>query len=157
MAENTVEQVSGRKLLLLFLAGPLVWTAHHLIGYLLVEAACRSGLERLSVLGFTALNFIIVVLTVVGVATLAWTGLAAYRLVRDGRVPGPEPPPEAAPPLPDPENSGSLTAREYFSRDRLAFGYPQFMLYAAVLLSALFAVTVLLNGIPALVLRPCAW
>jgi hypothetical protein len=114
------------------LAGPLIWSVYFMAGYALVEFACKLGLLRFNLLGLSAVSAIIIGLTLVALLATLYAGFVAYqkwqRMRRD--------------------------ESDQVDRGR-AEKSPMFMALAGVLLSGLFALLILLTGIPALVLRPC--
>jgi hypothetical protein len=114
------------------LASPLVWSLHFLASYGVVEFACEARFLDSHILGLSLLSAIVLALTLLaGLATL-YVGLAAYKRWRAmiGPVNG----------------SGALPQNDQARR---------FMALSGVLLSALFGLTILVTGLPALVLRPC--
>lgn len=122
---------AARWTILLFLAGPVIWTGHFLFVYLVVEAGCTGG-EGLAAFDPPVPSIVTVGATVVAViACLVAAGLALRRWLAlrggaEGGAQGIEPP----------DRGGNLA-------------------FAGFLLSLLGAVTVLFVGIPALVLPSC--
>jgi hypothetical protein len=114
------------------LAGPIIWSVYFMVGYGLVEFVCKLGLLGFNLLGLSAVSVIITGLTLVALLATLYGGFLAYRkwqqLKRD----------EA-----DQVNRGRAEESRVF------------MALAGVLLSGLFALLILLTGLPALVLRPC--
>jgi hypothetical protein len=115
-----------------FLAGPVLWSVHFMVVYLVVEAGCTGDGRGLDVFDPPAPTVLTLATTVV--AALACVGTAAwgYRRWREragdggGDGPGVEPA----------DRGGSLA-------------------FAGFLLSLLGAVSILLVGLPALVLPAC--
>ena len=115
-----------------FLAGPVIWSVHFMLVYLVAEAGCTGDGPGLS--AFDPPVPAIVTLVVTAVAAFAAAGCAwwAFRRWRSGRDRPPGQPPEPS------VDRG---------RGPLAF--------AGFLMSCLSVVTVLLVGLPALVLPSC--
>jgi hypothetical protein len=122
----------ARRALVLFVAGPILWSVHFMLVYLIVEAGCSGdgpGLElfdppvpRIATLAATA---------VAAVAALACAGWSWRRWRAGEHQPADE--------------AGGLTDRD--RGGTLAF--------AGFLLSLLSVVTILAVGVPALVLPSC--
>lgn len=126
------DPLEARGLVILLLAGPLVWTAHHLTGYLLVELSCRTGLLGGQIFGISVLRAVVIGLTIVALALTLYAGFRAYRnwqFTREDRSENPE--------------------------TELVIGRTRFLAQAGLLLNIIFAAIILLNGIPALFLRLC--
>lgn len=114
-----------------FLAGPVISSVHFLLVYLVVEAGCTGDGPGLSVFDPPVPTVVTLVATAVAAlacAATAWWGLARWRAHRRVR-------PDAG-------------TEELVDRQPLAFG--------GFVLSLLGLVTVLLVGLPALVLQACA-
>src|SRR5688572_20141194 len=108
------------------LAGPLAWTVHLLAGYGLVALRCDIGLINVEVFGLPLMNLGVIALTTVLGAFTFNAGFVAYQ---EWRMAGSA--------LEHPSASG-------------------FMGLVGLTLSILFFVTIILGGIPALMLAPCA-
>jgi hypothetical protein len=129
------QEPNSRLLWIQLLAGPVLWSVHFLLSYLLVEAACQAGWD-FRLLGFNGLSFIVIVLTVLAVIG---TGLFALRSYRGWK---------------DLHEDRSL--RDEFRDSSYWFEGPlDFMYFSGLLLSILFAVTILMVGLPAIFLQPC--
>lgn len=115
----------------LFLAGPVIWTAHFLLVYLVVEAGCTGAGPGLRLFAPPVPTVVTVAAT--AIATLACLATAAlgYRRWRAGQG----------------ERADDGGAAQPEDGDPLAF--------AAFVLSLLGVVTVLFVGVPALVLPAC--
>jgi hypothetical protein len=111
------------------LSGPIIYSLHFVAVYLLVEAACRVDGLRFEVLGLDGIAFWVVVLTLVAVLVTAYSGLVAYRNWQ--QLGGPE--------------------------DRRFEDSATLMAFAGVWLNGMFAVLILLTGLPALFLVVCDW
>ena len=122
----------ARTTIAMFLAGPVIWSAHFLLVYLVVEAGCSGGGTGLR--PFDPPVPTVVTLVATGVAALACLATArwGYRRWRASQH-------EAA------DQAGDLVGHD--RGGSLAF--------AGFLLSLLGVVTVLLVGLPALVLPAC--
>lgn len=126
----------ARTTIVMFLAGPVIWSVHFMLVYLVVEAGCTGDGPGLQL--FNPPVPTVVTLAVTVVAAVACLGSAVYSY-RRWQVERQELVNEAEPP------TGDLNA--YDRHGSLAF--------AGFLLSLLAAVTVLFVGLPALVLPAC--
>ena|SRR5687767_7682311 len=117
------------------LGGPVLWSAHFLVIYAWVEFACRVRLLVLdsTVLGLTVLSWSVLILTLIAVLATLYVGWSAYRSWRCIRE-----------------------SRETNELDAWAVESQRFMAFSGIFLSALFSLVILLTGLPALVLGPCA-
>lgn len=122
-------QKSSRSLWFGFLAGPAVYSLHFLTVYLLSEVACQSNWLQVSWLGLNAMVVVVVVITLAAALLNGYLGWLTYR------------------------NWQRLNAEP----DGTAGSYPDFMALVGTWLNLLFTVTILVTGLPALFLRPCAW
>lgn len=114
------------------LTGPIVWSVYFLVVYAIVEVACWAGLQGSDLEGLNALSFIVLGLTFAALLITFYFGFLAYRTW---------------------QRMSRHTAN--YAGQSQAEQRSGFMAFAGVLLSGLFALTILLNGIPALILRPC--
>jgi Ca2+/Na+ antiporter len=114
------------------LAGPVLWSVHFLISYLLVEAFCKMGWS-FTVLGFQGISFIVIVLTVLAVIATVLFSLKSYRGWK--------------------RTNANYSLKDQF-RDKSQWS-EGFVYFSGFLLSVLFAVTILMVGLPALFLHPC--
>ena len=117
--------------LAVFLSGPLIWSAHFMLVYLVVEAGCTGGGPGLGLFDPPVPTVVTLVATAVAalacLATTAW-GYRRWRTVRGG--------PTDPSDLTCPDQGGSLA-------------------FAGFLLSLLGFVAVLFTGLPALFLPAC--
>lgn len=117
------------------LAGPILWSIHFIVSYLLAEAFCRMG-WNFDLLGLPGLSVIVVVLTVLALLGVALFAMRSYRGWRNS----------------NPE----LTLRDQVREtSRWSEGPVEFVYLSGFLLSVLFGVTILAVGIPALFFQPC--
>ncbi len=72
------QEINSLALWTRLLAGPIIWAVHFILGYLLVEAFCQTGLH-FNVLGIDGLSFILVSITIVAVIGSGLLGLQSYR------------------------------------------------------------------------------
>lgn len=114
----------------LFLAGPIIWSAHFMLVYLVVEAGCTGEGPGLRVFDPPVPTVFTLVATAVATVACLGTALLAYRRWRTDRRQDPEAGPAG------PAHGGALT-------------------FAGVWLSLLGAVNILFVGLPALVLPAC--
>ncbi|HSL46726.1 MAG TPA: hypothetical protein VK897_25040 [Anaerolineales bacterium] len=129
------QETNSRLLWIQLLAGPILWSVHFLLSYLLVEAACQAG-WNFNILGRNGLSFIVIVLTILAVIATALFALRSYRGWRDLHK--------------------DRSLRQEFRETASWFEGPvDFMYFSGLLLSVLFAVTILMVGLPALFLQPC--
>lgn len=129
------EQMSSRMRWIQLLAGPVLWTAHFLMSYLLVEAFCSLG-WNFTLLGIHGLLFLLIVMTIVAVIDTSLFALASYRAWKKMNV-------------------DHNLRDEFRETSRWSEGPGEFMYFSGFLLSVLFTVTILMVGIPAFFLRPC--
>jgi hypothetical protein len=129
---SRAEITERRSLWVGFLAGPVIWSVYFMVGYALAEFACRLGLLRFNLFGLTALSAIIIGLTLISLAATLYGGYVAYRRWQELRREG----------------------QDQLDQGRAERSGP-FLAFAGVLLSGLFALLILLTGIPALILSPC--
>jgi hypothetical protein len=118
-----------------FLGGPVIWSIHFLLSYIWVEFACRARLLVLdsTILGLTVLSLSVLALTLIAVLAALYVGWSAYRVWQRIR---------------ESQETNELEAWGVESR--------RFMAFSGMFLSALFSLVILLTGLPALVLGPCA-
>jgi len=110
----------------LLLAGPIIWSVYHIIGYFLVEIACTRNLPSGPLLSVTAMTLIVAVLTLLSLGGIAITGFLSYRLMRQA----------------DEQQTG-VQEREHF------------LGMVSALFNIVLALTVLADGASLLVLGPC--
>src|SRR5688500_11353958 len=121
-----------RSLWLGLLAGPLTWAVYFILGYLLVEAVCKTDFLSFSLFSLPALSDIILLLTVIGLFITIYASFFNYRKWRQAL------------------EKGSLDLDE-----QLGPGPARFMALAGLLLGGLFTLIILLTGVSVFVLRPC--
>jgi hypothetical protein len=126
VAVDVARDRGARRHLALFLAGPVIWSAHFLLVYLVVEAGCTGDGPGLQL--FDPPVPTLVTLAATAVAALATLACAAwdYRRWREG------------PQEPDADD-----------------GYRRSLAFAGLLLALLSFVSVLFVGLPALFLPAC--
>lgn len=117
------------------LAGPVLWSLHFIVGYLLVEASCRAG-WNFQILGMNGLSFIVIALTVLAVLGAILFGVTSYRGWRS-------------------VNSERSLRDELRDTSRWSDEPTEFMYLSGFLLSVFFALTIGMVGLPALFLHPC--
>lgn len=129
------QETNSRMLWIQLLAGPVLWSVHFLLSYLLVEAACQVG-WNFSILGMNGLSFIVIVLTILAIISTILFALKSYRGWKDL----------------NPDRS----LRDEFRESSYWFeGSVDFMYFTGLFLSILFGATILMVGLPALFLQPC--
>lgn len=117
------------------LAGPILWSVHFLVSYLLVEAFCNLG-WNFTFLGINGLSFILVVMTILALVGTSWFAVKSYRAWKD-------------------MNKDHDLRQEFRETERWSEGPGEFMYFSGFLLSVLFTAAILMVGIPAFFLRPC--
>jgi hypothetical protein len=117
------------------LGGPILWSAHFLASYASVEFACRARLPVLdsTVFGLSVLSWSVLAFTLAATLAAVYVGRAAYRSWHRLKK-----------------------SRKTTEPDTWELESGRFMALSGMALSALFALTILLGGLPALVLGPCA-
>ena len=129
------QQIDSRQLWIQLLAGPVLWTVHFVSSYLVVEAACQLGWST-NRPGFQGLSSVVILLTALAVIATLLFALKSYRAWRTIHA--------------------DRSLREEFREPERRFEGPvDFMLFSGFLLSALFAVVILMTGLPAFFLQPC--
>ena len=127
------------------LAGPAIWGAYFLIGYGLLEVACNAQGFETRILGLTVLSILILILTLAAAFLALVAGGISYRTWKAGRSNGPatvhDSPVTRSDIVEAPGEADENTAR--------------FAALIGVMLSGLFAFTILVTGLPALFLNPC--
>lgn len=138
IAVDVSRDLRARIIWVVFLAGPVTWFAHFMLVYLVVEAGCTGGGPGLVVFDTPVPTIVTLAATAVAAVVCLWCARWGYRRWRASRD-GPEPD----------------VARDA-SRDQ---GEPDdhsgTLAFAGFLLSLLSFGTVLLVGLPALVLPAC--
>jgi hypothetical protein len=118
------------------LAGPILWSVHFILSYLLVETICQAG-WKFNILRINGLSLILIMLTLLAVICTGLFGLKSYRAWRN-------------------INRGR-SLKDQFHETSHWFERPvEFMYFSGFLLSTLFAVTILMVGAPAFFLQPCS-
>ena len=120
----------ARSTIALFLAGPVIWSAHFLLVYVVVEAGCTGEGPGLSVFNPPVPTVVTLVATAVAAVACLVAAAWAYRRWRHDRRPSADPDRALVP------TDGSLA-------------------FAGCMLSLLGFVHVLFVGLPALVLPAC--
>jgi hypothetical protein len=121
----------ARSTIVLFLSGPVIWSVHFLLVYLVVEAGCTGSGEGLSLFAPPVPTVVTIVATVVAaIGCLAAAGMSHRRWRRDRQESG------SRTDLAPAEGVGTLA-------------------FVGFLLAVLGFVTVLFVGLPALFLPAC--
>ncbi len=118
-----------RLLWLRLLAGPIIYSVYFMAAYLLVEAACHTGLLNFTLAGTNGATVAVIGLTAAALAAVLVS--LAMNVTRRRRLP-----PATDPELGDPD---------------------RFLAGVGIMLDLLFALLVAATGAPALLLAPCAW
>jgi hypothetical protein len=127
----------GRSWMLGFqlLAGPILWSFHFIVGYLLIEVFCRAG-WNFQILGMNGLSFLVIALTVLAVLGAILFGVTSYRGWRE-------------------VNPGGSLWDQLRNTSRWSDEPTEFVYFSGFLLSVFFAITIVMVGLPALFLHPC--
>lgn len=115
-----------------WLGGAAAWAIYFVVGYALVEVRCHSSLLAFEAFGVSGAAFLGGLLALIAAAVAAAAGVAAF-LNWTGRT--------------DP-STADPGGPEWYGRSR-------FMGFVGTLLSALFLLTILMNGSAYFFLRPC--
>jgi hypothetical protein len=118
------------------LAGPVLWSLHFLASYFLVEAFCNMG-WNFTILGINGLSSLLVTITILAIVSSSLFALKSYRVWRK-------------------MNMDHGLRDEFRETARWSEGPREFMYFSGFLLSVLFTAAILMVGIPAFLLRPCA-
>ncbi len=78
------EKTSRPRQAWLLLAPLILWSLYHFGAYLLVEAACRTGLLAGQILGLRSLNFVVILLTLAALLGHLYLGRVTWRRMRTG-------------------------------------------------------------------------
>lgn len=81
-ARHTAPAAEQRRMWLILLGPPLLWSIRFMAVYALVEVACRSGLLGFSLLGLAAISLVNLGLGLLTIAVTAWIAWMAYGLWR---------------------------------------------------------------------------
>jgi hypothetical protein len=128
---------AARAIWAVVLAGPLIWTAHFMVVYLVTEAGCSGDGPGLSLFDPPVPQVVTLAATAMAaVASLACAGWAYRRWRAGGRGPARAAAGDRRDPIEDRDGGRSLA-------------------FAGFLLSLLSFVTILFVGLPALVLSSC--
>jgi hypothetical protein len=127
----------ARFALAMFVAGPVIWSVHFLLVYLVTEAGCSGDGPGLTLFDPPVPKVVTLVATAAAVAAaLACVGWSWRRWQAGGSVPAADEAADMAGGLQDRDRGGTLA-------------------FAGFLLSLLSVVTILFVGLPALVLPSC--
>jgi hypothetical protein len=127
----------ARFALAMFVAGPLIWSVHFLLVYLVVEAGCTGDGPGLTLFDPPVPKVVTLAVTAAAVAAaLACAGWSWRRWRASGAEPAADEAADLAGSLQDRDRGGTLA-------------------FAGFLLSLLSVVTILFVGLPALVLPSC--
>jgi heme/copper-type cytochrome/quinol oxidase subunit 2 len=110
-------------------AGPIIWILHLAVVYALASLSCERGFLRFEVMGVIASSALIVILTIIAVALVIFAGVLSYGSLQRIRA--------------DPDVSQPEASRY------------RFMAFSGIILSIIFAITILISAIPTLLLTTC--
>lgn len=134
MAQSVPREAEYRLRPLLFdlLAGPIVWSLYFMAGYGLTEFACKMGLLRPHAPQLNWVTITISVMTLISLGLVIYAAIYGYRNW-------------------DRLNEAQLGASEH----DLILSTKEFLAVAGIFLNVLFAVLILITGIPPLFLATC--
>ena len=118
------------------LAGPVIWSVHFILSYMVVEAICRVTGPDFRLGGIHGVTLIVIVLTVLALIATVLFALRSYRSWRGF-------------------SRNRRLKDELREKSSWFVGPEEFMYFSGFLLSVLFSATILMVGIPALFLQPC--
>ena len=130
------QEVNTGMLWVQLLAGPVLWSVHFLLSYLLVEAFCQMG-WNFKILDINGLSVILIALTVLAIVSTSLFALKSYRAWKS-------------------LNKDHKLTDEIREAARWSEGPLEFVYFSGFLLSVLFTAVILMTGIPVLFLSPCA-
>jgi hypothetical protein len=111
------------------LTGPIIYSLHFVVVYLLVETACKADLLQFSVLGINGISFWVALLTLVAAGLTGYSTFVAYRDWRQSH----------------PASEGRHES------------YAALMALLGLALGGFFTGVIMLTGLPALFLVVCDW
>lgn len=133
MIDSTRQRATGaRGLLFGLLAAPIAWAALHMFDYLWIETACQAGLLGGTMAGLTGVAWVVVAATLVALVISVAAGVISFRRWQSLR---------------EPDDDDDLEPVEARSR---------FLALSGVLVSALFALLIIMTGVPVFLMAPCA-
>ena len=127
--ENGAPPVRDRTLWFGVGAGVTVWGIHFFVTYALVDQVCRRNWLNFTVIGLSGTQFVLLLLTLIGVAIGGAAGIISYWHWRRLRAEGDSFAPES--------------------------GRYRFMMFSGMVLSILFAALMVLTVIPSFVVPLC--
>lgn len=130
------------------LVAPLIWLLYFGIGYGLVEVICAAPSLNIYLGGIPALSLILVTLTLIAFLGTLYPAWVAYRNWKQIRQRNLDTDLEADAPAPVRTNERESPREAEDDADH-------FLALSGVLLGGLFALTILIIGLPALLLTPC--
>ncbi len=134
-SEQLNADISSRELWFGVAAGPILWFIHLFASYALVSVHCNWRFFSMPMLNRPGILAALIIITLVVFAVVLYAGFTARnnwrRLMRE-----------------NPDGQGQQTERSWERQ--------HFLSLSGMLLSALFAATILISLIPLFVLAPCA-
>lgn len=85
MDTTAVTGVSGWRLWFALLGGAVAWTGHLMLAYAISEFGCTSGIGRRSVLGVSAVSWMLLLMSAAMIALAAWAYATAGGVGRGAR------------------------------------------------------------------------
>jgi hypothetical protein len=132
MIEPSRQQGTGaRGLLFGLLAAPIAWATLHMFDYLWIETACQAGLLGGTLAGLGGVAWVVLAATLIALVVAVVAGILSFRRWRALR---------------DAQAARDLDPVEARS---------SFLALSGVLVSALFALLIVMTGVPVLLVAPC--
>ena len=132
VVETARQKAAGyRGLLFGLLGSPIAWIVLHMFDYLWIETACRAGILTGALGGLTGVGWVLLAATLLALAVSAVAGFISYRRWLSLREPG---------------DAGDLEPVQARSA---------FLARSGFMISALFALLIILTGVPVVFMSPC--
>ena len=75
-----LSQINLRRLWLIFVSGPIIWTVHFLAIWVLTEFGCASTLSTFNIAGLDGVTFAVIVATGIALVLLLWATVTALQM-----------------------------------------------------------------------------
>lgn len=133
MQDIKLEHQSMARLWIGLFGSPVVWMAHFMLIWAIVEGGCLTGVSDRSVLGISVVQFFVIVTSLLGLALVAGVGWIGYRNWQHNRAV-------------DASGDGRIAR---------AVERTHFMAVTGMIFSVLFFTMILLSTLPVFVLPVC--
>jgi hypothetical protein len=132
MIEPTRQRATGAGGLIFgLLAAPIAWAALHMFDYLWIETACKAGLLSGTFAGLTGVAWVVLAATLIALIVSVVAGILSFRRWRALR---------------DSQDTHDVDPVEARS---------SFLALSGALVSGLFALLIVMTGVPVLLMAPC--